>query len=130
MRYALFLGCKIPASLPAYEMSVRAVLARLGVTLVDLEFTCCGFTARNVNREAFVLAAARNLAIAERAGVDVLTPCTCCYGTLRHAIGFLNEDAELRSRVARALAAEGCAWSGKVEVEHVIPLLAREIGPW
>ena len=128
MSHALFLGCAIPARLPAYEMSVRAVLARLGVELVDLEFTCCGYTARHANREAFVFAAARNLAIAERAGADLLTACTCCYGTLRHAVGFLNEDAELRIRVARALEAEGCAWSGKAEVEHVIPLLAREIG--
>jgi heterodisulfide reductase subunit B len=31
MKYALFLGCKIPSQLPAYEMSTRAVLGHLGV---------------------------------------------------------------------------------------------------
>lgn len=128
MKYALFLGCKIPSKLPAYELSTRAVLERLGVTLVDLEFNCCGYPARNVSREAFVVAAARNLALAERAGLDVLTPCTCCFGTLRHAIRFLEEDAELRPRVSQALAAEGLAWSGKTEVEHLLPVLARTIG--
>jgi heterodisulfide reductase subunit B len=128
MKYALFLGCKIPSRLPAYEASTRAVLGHLGVTLVDLEFNCCGYPARDVSRDAFVAAAARNLALAERAGLDLLTPCTCCFGTLRHAIRFLGEDAELRSRVTQALAAEGLAWSGTSEVEHLLPLLGRKVG--
>lgn len=128
MNYALFLGCKIPSRLPAYAASTRAVLLYLGVTLVDLDFNCCGYPARDVSRDAFVLAAARNLALAERAGLDLLTPCACCFGTLRHAITFLEEDAALRLRVTQALAAEGLAWSGKARVEHVLPLLARVIG--
>ncbi len=128
MKYALFLGCKIPAQLPAYEASTRAVLGHLGVTLVDLEFDCCGYPARSYNRDAFVVAAARNLALAERAGLDLLTPCSCCFGSLRHAIRFLGEDAELRARVAQALAREGLAWSGSIGVEHLLPLLAREVG--
>jgi len=129
MRYALFLGCKIPSGIPAYESSTRAVLEHLSITLVDLPFACCGYPARNVSRDAFVVAAAGNLALAERAGVDVLTLCACCFGSLRHAIRLLDEDTELRARVQRALTAEGLAWSGRAAVEHVLPLLARSIGP-
>ena len=128
MKYALFLGCKIPSRLPAYELSTRAVLGHLGVELVDLAFDCCGYPARNLSRDAFVLAAARNLALAERAGLDLLTPCACCFGTLRQAIGFLAEDAALRARVEQALDTEGLAWSGASEVEHLLALLEREIG--
>lgn len=128
MKYALFLGCKIPSRLPAYEMSTRAVLGHLGVTLIDVEFDCCGYPARNFSRDAFVVAAARNLALAEHAGLDLLAPCACCFGTLRHAIRFLGEDVELRARVTLALAAEGLVWSGKAKVEHLLPLLARELG--
>ncbi len=128
MKYALFLGCKIPSRLPAYAASTRAVLQHLGVTLVDLDFNCCGYPARDVSRDAFVVAAARNLALAERAGLNVLTPCACCFGTLRNAIAFLGEDASLRSRVTQTLAAESLAWSGQAQVEHVLPLLARVIG--
>jgi heterodisulfide reductase subunit B len=128
MKYALFLGCKIPSQLPAYEASTRAVLAHFGVALVDLEFNCCGYRARDVSREAFVVAAARNLALAERAGLDLLTPCTCCFGTLRHAARFLDEDEALRSRVTQALAADGLAWSGASKVEHLLTLLARKVG--
>lgn len=128
MKYALFLGCKIPSQLPAYEASTRAVLGQLGVTLMDLKFDCCGYPARNFSRDAFVVAAAHNLALAERAGLDLLTPCACCFGTLRHAIRFMDEDAELRTRVTQALAAEGLAWSGKARVEHLLPVLARKVG--
>ena len=128
MKYALFLGCKIPSSLPAYEASTRAVLERLGVTLVDMEFTCCGYPARSYSRDAFVLAAAHNLALAERAGLNLLTPCACCYGSLRHAMRFLAEDHELRTRVAQTLAAEELVWSGRVEIEHVLTVLARQVG--
>ena len=128
MKYALFLGCKIPSQLPAYEASTRAVLAHFGVTLIDLEFNCCGYPARSFSREAFVVAAARNLALAERAGLDLLTPCACCFGSLRHARRFLGEDAELRARVAQALAAEGLAWNGTAEAEHLLAVLARKIG--
>jgi heterodisulfide reductase subunit B len=128
MKYALFLGCAIPSQVPAYEASTRAVLGHLGVTLVDLEFSCCGYPARNVSRDAFVVTAARNLALAERAGLDLLTPCKCCFGTLRHAIRFLGEDAELRARVTQALADEGLAWTGTIEVEHLLPVLARKVG--
>ena len=128
MKYALFLGCKIPSGLPAYETSTRAVLGHLGVELVDLEFQCCGYPARNYDRDAFVVAATRNLALAERHALDVLTPCMCCFGTLRQAIRMMNEDAPLRTRVSRSLADDGLAWSGRTRVQHVLPLLAREIG--
>lgn len=128
MKYALFLGCRIPASLPAYGTSTRAVLERLGVTLVDLPFDCCGNAARGVDRDAFAFAAARNLALAGRAGLDVLTPCKCCFGNLRHARRFLDEDAALRGRVEAALAREGLEPSPAVQVEHLLPVLARGVG--
>jgi heterodisulfide reductase subunit B len=128
MKYALFLGCKIPAALPAYEMSTRAVLGRLGVTLVDLPFNCCGNPVRSVDREAFVVAAARNLALAGRAGLDVLTPCKCCFGSLRHAQRFLDEDPALRQRVQAFLAREGLSLPTTVVVEHLLPVLARGVG--
>jgi heterodisulfide reductase subunit B len=128
VRYALFLGCRIPSALPAYEASTRAVLGHLGVALVDLPFACCGYPARSYSRDAFAVTAIRNLALAERAGLDVLTPCMCCFGTLRHAMRFVAEDAALRSRVTQALATDGLAWSGTSAVEHLLPVLARTVG--
>jgi heterodisulfide reductase subunit B2 len=128
MKLALFLGCKIPASVPAYEASTRAVLRHLGVELADLPFACCGYPARSVSRDAFVVASVRNLALAEREGLDVLAPCMCCYGTLRCAMRFHAEDAGLRARVDAALGAEGLRWSGAIGVVHLLSLLEEHVG--
>ncbi|RKX41918.1 MAG: CoB--CoM heterodisulfide reductase subunit B, partial [Thermotogae bacterium] len=41
-KYAIFLGCTIPARQPSYELSARKALEKLGVELVDLDnMTCC-----------------------------------------------------------------------------------------
>ncbi len=81
-QYALFLGCQIPARVQGYERSARTVLDKLGLTVMDIpEFTCCGYPLRNLNRIAFLASAARNLALAESQGRDVLTLCMCCFGT-------------------------------------------------
>ncbi|HVO87595.1 MAG TPA: CoB--CoM heterodisulfide reductase iron-sulfur subunit B family protein [Casimicrobiaceae bacterium] len=128
MKIALFVGCCIPARLPAYEVSARAVLGHLGVDLVDVPFDCCGYRSRSISGDAFVFASARNLALAGRAGVDVLTLCTCGFGTLKLAARLLEKDPEVRGRVERALAAEGLVASPGTAVEHLLWFLARRIG--
>ena len=44
MKYALYLGCTIPARSRNYELSARKVAETVGVEFVDIEeFVCCGF---------------------------------------------------------------------------------------
>jgi len=129
MSWALFPGCRIPAALPSYGAATRAVFAKLGVELrTDVPFDCCGYPARDLDRCAGTLLAARNLARAEAAGVDILLPCKCCYGQLRHAAHALAHEPVLRERVAAALAAEGLAWTGAARIEHLLAVLDREVG--
>ena len=86
MEFALFLGCTIPARLNQYESSSRAVLEKLGVGLVDIrEFNCCGYPLRNIDFKVFLLSSARNLALAEKKNLNVMTLCKCCYGSLKKA---------------------------------------------
>ncbi|MBW2018301.1 MAG: hypothetical protein JRJ01_15935 [Deltaproteobacteria bacterium] len=48
MKYALFLGCTIPARSRNYELSARKVAEELGIELVDIErFICCGFPVKS-----------------------------------------------------------------------------------
>jgi len=129
MRVALFVGCKIPAAVPAYETSARAVLARLGVELVGLDFGCCGYPQRSLRLDAYLLLAARNLALAAARRLEVLTLCQCCYGSLRFAQHLLAGDPAARTFVAAALAEEGLASSPSAGVHHLLDLLAKAIGP-
>lgn len=129
MSWALFLGCRIPADLPAYGAATRAVLGRLGVEVRDdVPFDCCGYPTRDLDRAAATLLAARNLARAEAAGAGILAPCKCCYGQLRHAAHALAQDAPLRERIAADLHREGLAWNGTARVEHLLGVLDREVG--
>ncbi len=128
-QYALFLGCTIPARLQHYESAARGVLDRLDVRAIDIkEFNCCGYPLRNINFEAFVLLSARNLALAERAGLDIMALCQCCFGTLKKAHVLLQEDKSLRQEVNAVLVKEGLHYEEGVEVRHLLQVLYHEVG--
>jgi heterodisulfide reductase subunit B len=128
-KYALFLGCNIPARVKEYETSARAVLERLGVGLEDSRwFTCCGYPLRNLDRSAFLLSAARNLALAHSMGLDMLVLCKCCFGTLKAAQDILETDEEARHGVERGLRAQGLEYAEGVAVKHILSVLRHEVG--
>jgi heterodisulfide reductase subunit B len=115
--------------LKQYETSSRAILERFGVGLVDIEeFNCCGYPFRNIEFKAFLLSSARNLALAEKKKLDVMTLCQCCYGTLKKANFLLRENASLRKEVNAVLEREGLPYEGEVEVKHLLYVLHQEVG--
>ena len=129
MEFALFLGCTIPARLNQYESSSRAVLKKLGVGWVDIrEFNCCGYPLRNIDFKVFILSSARNLALAEKRHLNVMTLCKCCYGSLKKADYLLKENPSLKKEVNAVLEKEGLTYEGKIVVKHLLSVLHREIG--
>jgi heterodisulfide reductase subunit B len=129
MEFAFFLGCTIPARLNQYESSSRAVLEKLGVELVDIrEFNCCGYPLRNIDFKAFLLSSARNLALAEKKSLNVMTLCKCCYGSLKKADFLMKENASLKKEVNSTLEKEGLNYEGKIEIKHLLSVLHKEIG--
>lgn len=128
MKYAYFPGCKIPRHLPEYDLSVRAVLDRLGVRLADIRFNCCGYPVRHRSFEASVFSAARNLALARREHLTLVTPCKCCFGNLKHAEYWLKQRPNLRISVNDRLAREGLRWDTDIRVIHLLTLLDEDAG--
>jgi len=129
MKYAVFLGCNIPARLNQYETSTRAVLEKLGVGWVDIrEFNCCGYPLRNIDFKVFLLSSARNLALAEKRRLNVMALCKCCYGSLKKADYLMKENASLRKEVNKTLEKEGLRYEGGIEVKHYLPILYHEVG--
>lgn len=127
--YAFFQGCNIPTRIPQYATASRAVLALFGIELAEVaEFTCCGYPARNVDERASLLAAARNLAVAEQRGQDIAVACNCCFASLRKARQALAADQTLAKECNAILAREGLHCSGKAEVNHLLTVLHREVG--
>jgi heterodisulfide reductase subunit B len=129
MKFALFLGCNIPVRLSQYETSTKAVLGRLGMGLAEIkQFNCCGYPMRNFDHKTFVLAAARNLALAEKKSLNILSLCKCCYGSLKKADHLLKEDASLREEINLILKKEYLEYRGDLEVKHLLSLLYQDVG--
>lgn len=127
MNYAYFPGCKIPHHLPAYGQAVTALCAALGIGLEPLEFNCCGEPVRHRSFEAWALSAGRNLALAQRAGLAIMTPCKCCFGSLKHAAYWLRENPALRAQVGAALAEEDLSLPEEPQVLHLLTVLDRDV---
>lgn len=128
MAYAMFRCCVTANHLPEFDLSTDVLLSRLGVEAVEiLEFGCCGYPLKNVDIMSSLVASARNLALAERAGKSILTACACCYGTLLHSDRLLK-DKGLLARVNESLASEGLSYSGTTMVRHLFHVLKENVG--
>ena len=129
MKFASFIGCNIPARVSQYADATAAVFEKLDIELVEFgEFNCCGYPARNIDQRAFVLSAAKNLAVAEAAGLDIMAMCKCCYGSLKKAEDVLRRDQDLKTDVNAILAREKLHYEGRVRVNHLLTVLHHDVG--
>jgi heterodisulfide reductase subunit B len=129
MKFALFHGCNIPTRVVQYADATEAVCAPLGIDLVEMSaFNCCGYPARNTDQRAYLLSAARNLALAEKAGLDMLVMCKCCYGSLKKAAYLLKQDRNLNVDINRILAKENLEYKNSIQVKHLLSVLYHEVG--
>ncbi|MCK4614080.1 MAG: CoB--CoM heterodisulfide reductase iron-sulfur subunit B family protein, partial [Thermoplasmata archaeon] len=129
MRLGLYLGCVIPTEQYAYEMSLRETLPKFGMELVDLKNTsCCGTPLRSINLFMTTYLSARNIAVFEKEGLDILAPCPQCHLALTEVKKILGENPELKEKVNGLLKEEGLKYGGNVKVYHTLDLLHDEIG--
>jgi heterodisulfide reductase subunit B len=129
-KYLMFLGCAIPYRMPSYEVSARRVLERLGVELEEMpEFNCCGLPIDSVDHDAMLVLAARNLCLAEKKGLDILTLCPGCAGTLRKVNKKVQDDKKFKEHINSLLKEIGMQIEGgKIRVRHLIQALSEDIG--
>ncbi|MEO0138175.1 MAG: CoB--CoM heterodisulfide reductase iron-sulfur subunit B family protein [candidate division WOR-3 bacterium] len=131
MKVVPFWGCMMPLKYPQMELAIRKTLPNLGVELVDIEgFTCCPdpiyFKSRD--KMKWLTIAARNLAVAEETGLDVITMCSGCISTLKEAQYILAEDEELKKEVNQRLKKINREYQGKVKVKHVTVMIRDDLG--
>jgi len=113
------------------EKSTRLVLSKLGCVLHDLEgSTCCPTKSiiKPIGEMPFYVTAARNLALAERAGFDLLIPCNGCYSTLKSVEVELRINQQLREDVNRLLSKVDLEYKGTIKAKHIVEVLHDEIG--
>jgi len=102
----------------------------LGVELIELEdWNCCGSTPYSTVEElASFCLTARNLALAEQTGLDIVTPCSSCYVILNRTNTYLKQYPELKAKVDEALAAGGLKYHGAVRARHLLDIFVNDIG--
>ena len=131
MRYSYFPGCSSSeGTAVAYGLSTQAICSPLGMELIELEdWNCCGSVPYSSTDELeSVCIATRNLALAEKAGLDLVTPCSSCYTTLNIANSRLRQYPELKSKVDEVLADAGLEYKGTVRVRHLFEVIYNDIG--
>ncbi|NAS89413.1 disulfide reductase [ANME-1 cluster archaeon AG-394-G21] len=125
-KLAYYPGCPSDATAIDQDMSTKAVFEKLGVELVEVEdWNCCG--AAEVEEPELVYALnARNLAIAEKEGLDIVTPCSICYYNLERSNIALKADDKLRAKVKGI--DSSLDYNGKIKAKHVLDVFVNDIG--
>jgi succinate dehydrogenase / fumarate reductase, cytochrome b subunit len=129
VKVAYYPGCVAQESGKELDMATRWVCRTLGIELVEFpSFSCCGSGFVDEANEVLNVAInARNLAIAERAGLELLTICSTCQGMLSLANLRLT-DPKVRARVDGALKPIGIEYRGTTKVRHLLDVLTKDVG--
>ncbi|MEK7278398.1 MAG: CoB--CoM heterodisulfide reductase iron-sulfur subunit B family protein [Chloroflexota bacterium] len=106
MKYGYYPGCSLEGISREYDESMRALLARLGVSIEDLPgWICCGTLAAPSLSPLLGLATPLwNVARAKEAGYDqLIAPCSACLYHFKHAAKRVTDDPALRAEVEAVL---------------------------
>lgn len=130
MRYAYYPGCSLEKTQRGYDESVREVFRTLGQELVEIDdWNCCGATVYMSVKETVSLAvSARNLALAEKTGLQILAPCSSCFTVLAKTNRVLASMPDLHKDVNEALAEGGLRYNGTTVVRHPLDILMNDVG--
>jgi len=131
MKLMPFWGCMIPLKYPQMESAVRFAMKKLDIELIDDDrFSCCPdpIYFKAGDKKKWLTLAARNLAIAEESGLDLVTMCSGCTATLCEVNHHLQTDLTLRNEINTDLKKVNREYKGTVQVRHLVTVLRDNIG--
>ncbi len=128
MEYAYYPGCSLHSTGLEYGLSTQAVFAHLGMKLIELSgWNCCGASSAHIMSHTLAVALpARNLALAQAIGHDVVAPCAACFNRMKSADYYLKTDPVLRAEIEALV---GFKYTGEVAVRPVLAVLYEDYGP-
>jgi len=131
-QYSYYPGCALSAEGfgRAFDWSTKAVNKLLDIEFKEIkDWNCCGSVPYDTLHElASFCICARNLALAEKMGGDVVAPCSSCYVFLSRTNTYLKQYPVLKSQVDEALAAGGLEYHGNVKVRKVLDVYVNDVG--
>lgn len=125
--YSYYPGCSLESTACEYDASVRAVFRALEVELREIEdWNCCGASSAHCVDPFLALALpARNLALAQEAGLDVVMPCAACFNRHKSADFEMRHDVQRRTELEQAV---GFTYRGNVAVRALLDVIVNGIG--
>ena len=128
--YSYFPGCSLEKMALSYNQSAMETTNAVGVELQELEdWNCCGATTYfHVDELLAYTMVSRNLAMAEKAGHDLVAPCSACFKNAYFANAYLKEDEDLADHINYALEQDNLTFSGDIQVKHLMEVFADDVG--
>jgi len=122
MKVSYYPGCSLDGTGKEYGESVGSVSKTLGIELHELDdWTCCGASSAHATNDALAIALpARNLEIADKAGMDLLVACALCYQRLKVA------EKELLG--GKAVEGISRRYEGNFHIKHIADFLWEDVG--
>ncbi len=127
MKLGFYPGCSLEGASREYNESVQAVAEKLGIELVSIpDWNCCGATAaHNLDKELSLSLPARNLALAEEAGLtELVVPCAACYSRFTVTQHELLHDNAMHKKVNEIIGKE---YKGTLRILNVIQFIEEYI---
>lgn len=127
MKLTYYPGCSLDATAREYDQSSRAVCRELGLELEELDdWNCCGSSsAHNINHILASALSARNIALAQRAGVDIAVPCAACFARLRKADQVLKTGGEAKEELEEIV---NFKYTGEVGIISLLEAIVERAG--
>jgi heterodisulfide reductase subunit B len=128
--YSYFPGCSLEKMALSYHQSAMQTTNAVGVEMKEIEdWNCCGATTYfHVDELLAYTLVARNLAMAEKAGHDLVAPCSACYKNTYFTSKYLKEDKDLSDHINYALEQDNLKYSGSIEVKHLMEVFVNDVG--
>lgn len=129
--FAFFPGCSIPSGFLKYEKLVLDVLNEFGISVTYPQgMTCCPapMSFEVFDDDDFYTVGARNIALCEELGLDILSPCNGCTMTLSRVKKKLDSDKQLKDSVNHALRKIERQYIGEANIQSLLRTLYEDIG--
>lgn len=127
MKIGYYPGCSLEATAKEFDLSSRSVCTALGLDLVELEdWSCCGATsAHNLDHLLSLALPARNIALAQKNGMDLAIPCSACFSRLRKADYAMRHDEQACREIEDIVEFK---YDGKVKVISLLEAVVDRVG--
>ena len=131
MKFAFFPGCVSRGACPELYTSTVKISKILGIELDEKALESASCTGAGVLQEKNQLLGdtlnARNIALAEKQNLPILTICSTCQGVMSQA-EYRLENEEYRAQINETLAEEDLEYTGKTPTRHILWIIVEEIG--